>query len=47
MSKAKMVSEILTMVGYPREKSIYNDGTLSREEMAAVYNFIKRAKEHK
>jgi hypothetical protein len=41
MSKAKMISEILKIVGWPEKKSIYSDGNMTREEMFAVFTWIK------
>ena len=43
MSKAKMISEMLQMVGYGEKKSIYSDGNMSREEIFYVFSWIKQA----
>jgi len=40
-SKAKMIAEILAIVGYPEKKSIYSDGNMTREETFAVFSWIK------
>jgi hypothetical protein len=41
-SKATMASEILMAIGYPKEKSIYGDGSITRNEMAVLYNFVMK-----
>jgi len=41
MSKAKMIAEILKIVGYPEKKSIYSDGGMTREEVFAVFSWVK------
>ena len=40
-SKAIMAKEILEMIGFKGDKSIYNDGTFNATELAAVYCYIK------
>jgi len=42
LSKSKMISEILRIVGYPEKKSIYSDGSMTREETFAVFSWIKK-----
>lgn len=42
LSKREMVYKILKAVGYPKEKSIYNDGTLTRTELYAIYQFVMK-----
>jgi len=43
ISKPKMAHEILKMINYPEEKSIYNSGVFTRGEMYAIYRYIVRA----
>jgi len=44
MSKSKLASEILSMIGFGEKKSIYSDGNFSKAEMFALYQFVKRNK---
>ena len=44
MSKSRLASKILEMIGFGEKKSIYSDGNFSKEEMFAVYRFIQHAK---
>jgi hypothetical protein len=43
LSKSKLASKILEMIGFGVKKSIYSDGNFSKEEMFAVYRFAKEA----
>ena len=43
LSKPKMAHEIMKMVGHKEEKSIYNAGTFTREEMFSIYRYIIKA----
>lgn len=44
LSKNKMRLAILDMIKYKGEKSIYQDGNLSKTEIFAVYKFLKDRK---
>ena len=41
ISKPKMAKEILEIINYPHEKSIYSNGVFNYYEMRAIYNYIK------
>jgi len=41
MGKAKMVVEILKIAGVKTEKSIYGDGSFTKEELFSVYSWMK------
>lgn len=40
LSMTTMAIQILKIVGYPIEKSIYTPGSFNRFEMEAIYNFV-------
>jgi len=41
LSKNKMRLSILDMIKYKGERSIYQDGNFSKEEIFAVYKFLR------
>lgn len=41
LSKAQMVVEILKMIACPTEKTIHSSGNMSKEELFAVFSWIK------
>jgi len=41
LSKVRMAQEILKIVGYREKKSLYSDGNMTKEEMFAVFSWIK------
>jgi len=43
-SKSQMISEILELVGFGKKKSIFSDGNMNREEIFAVYKWVKEKK---
>jgi len=43
-TKEQMAHKILKMVGYGRKNSIYSLGNFSREEMYAIYSFVRTHK---
>lgn len=44
LSKSKLASEILLLIGFGKKKSIYSDGNFNKYEMQAIYNYIKEDK---
>lgn len=44
LTKNEMACKILDMIDYGVRKFIYDEGNFSKEEMFAVYNFIKEAR---
>jgi len=41
MSKSKLACAILKMIGFGSKKSIYSDGNFSKEEMFAIYEYLR------
>lgn len=46
LSKPKMTVAILKMIGYPKEKSPYNDGTFNKQEMFAIHRYILKTRQN-
>lgn len=47
MSKPEMVVEILRIVGFDAKKSIYGDGTFTRNELYAVFQYLEKVSKKK